>query len=96
MNKKKHLLYLCAGVGMLIYALPQIQIGNGWSSSSLFGAAWLGFALLFIAAQLHSLLGVDEEMERQFVQLRRIRRRQAEQFILNKMLPGQRGSQTSK
>lgn len=81
---------------MLIYAVPQTQIGDGWSSSSLFSVAWLGFALLFIAAQLHSLLGIDEEMERQFVQLRRIRRRQAEQFIVKKMLPVQRGSQTSK
>lgn len=82
MNKRKHVFYLLAALGMIVYALPQLKIGEGWTMPTIFGIVWIGFALLVIAAHLHRLLGVDEQMEKQFETIRRMRRQQIQHFIL--------------
>lgn len=81
MKDVKHVLYLCGGLGMLLYAVPRLELGYGLTASTVFGVLWICFALLFIAAQLHFLLGVDEEMKQELSRVRRVRRRQMQSML---------------
>lgn len=73
MKAWKHILYLCVALGMLVYAAPQLSVGQGFNGASLFGVVWICFALLVIAAQLHELLGVDGEKRERLRQVKRMR-----------------------
>lgn len=75
----KHLLYLGAAIGMLAYAVPKLSIGNGLTPESIFGAVWICFALLIIAANLHELLGVDAETKERLRHVKRMRRLKMEE-----------------
>lgn len=55
--------YLVCAVGMLLYALPRLTLGQGLSLPALFGIVWIGMALLIIAAHLRAVLRVDEPEE---------------------------------
>jgi hypothetical protein len=81
MKGMKNVIYMSAALGMLIYAVPQLQIGGGWSLSTVFSVAWICFALLIIAAHLHEILGVDEEARREIRRIKHMRRWQLEQFL---------------
>jgi len=61
--------------GMIVYAVPRIEVGSGDAARDVFALAWLGFALLILAAHLHRLLAVDEEAARELERIRRVRRR---------------------
>jgi hypothetical protein len=73
-KKSRHLLYLGLSVIMVVIAIPRISAGQGWSLETCFGLGWLTFAILVIAAQLHALIGLNEETEQR---LRRIRHAKA-------------------
>lgn len=73
-EKKKHVLYLCLALVMVLYAAPKLFTDPANSMEMAFSAVWLGFALLFIAAQLYRIFGVDEETQRELEQVRRMRR----------------------
>ncbi|MBG9737061.1 hypothetical protein M5X06_26530 [Paenibacillus alvei] len=83
-NNWKHVISIILVVAMLIYVLPTLNFKEGWTPSSTFGVVWIAFALLIVAAHLHRLLRVDEEMEQR---LRKIKR---EKYIrLEARLKGQ-------
>lgn len=60
MNTRKNVLYLSGAIGMLIYALPRLEIGQGFTHPTLFGIAWIAMALLIVASHLRIVLRVDE------------------------------------
>jgi len=70
----KRLVYLAAALGMLLYAVPRLDISGGWTAQTVFSVVWIGFALLLVAAQLHFILGVDEEMKDELKRIRQVRR----------------------
>ena len=81
MKHVKHLLYISLALGMLIYAVPKLEIGGGFALPTLFGVAWICMALLVIAANLHHMLGVDEETRRELAKVKRMRRWETERKL---------------
>lgn len=73
MKSWKNWLYMCAALGMLLYAVPRLSMGGGLTAESVFGVVWIGFALLVIAAHFHKLLGVDAETADRLRQVKRMR-----------------------
>ncbi|TLS51062.1 hypothetical protein FE782_16875 [Paenibacillus antri] len=87
MNKTtKHILYMSAALGMLIYAVPRLSIGEGWTLPTIFSALWLLFALAIVASHLHAILRVDEEMDAQLDRVKKHRRRQLAQLIERRLV----------
>jgi hypothetical protein len=64
---------LIMAAGMLIYAVPQLQVGHGYSLETLFAVVWLGLALTVIASHLHGLLKVDQEVEVEVKSMKRVK-----------------------
>ena len=60
MNVRKSVLYLSCALGMLVYAVPRLDIGQGLTPPTLFGIAWISMALLIIASHLRVILRVDD------------------------------------
>lgn len=56
----KSICYLSCALGMVLFALPKLELGQGWSVAAVFGAAWISLALLIIAAHLRIVLRVDQ------------------------------------
>ncbi|WP_025693134.1 hypothetical protein [Paenibacillus zanthoxyli] len=69
-NKFKHVLYLILALVMLLYALPRLS-PDGPAPVFVFGALWVAFALLVIAAHLHFIIGVDEEKAKRLEAVRK-------------------------
>lgn len=84
LNRTKHIVYLCVGLGMLVFAVPQLIVGLGATMPTLFSVVWIGFALLSIAANLHFILGVDEETRNELRRLKRARAIQLERLLLGR------------
>jgi len=74
-------LYLGAALGMLIYAVPRLTVGAGWTAANVFSIAWILFALVIVGAHLHAIMRVDEETEAQLERVKKYRRRQFGQWI---------------
>lgn len=81
MKGAKNVVYLGLTLGMLAFAVPRLDIDAGWTAANVFGAAWIGFALLVVAAHLHELLGVEEETKRELLKVKRMKRWQLEQAL---------------
>jgi hypothetical protein len=77
----KNIVFLGLALGMLVYAVPRLDIGGGWDLPAVAGIAWICFALLIIAAHLHEILGVDEEMRRELRKIKHMKRWQLEQWL---------------
>ena len=60
MNVRKSMLYLCCSLGMLLYAIPRLEVGQGLSLPTIFSVIWIAVALLIIAAHLRVVLKVDD------------------------------------
>lgn len=75
LSKAKHIFYMLIAGGMTLYALPNLSF-TGWSAA--FSLAWLAFALLVIGANLHFILGVDEEKRKALDRVRKSKLRQWE------------------
>lgn len=71
MRGGKNILYLVLAVGLLIYAVPRLEVGQGLTPSTLFSVAWIAMALLIIAAHLRAALAVDEEEPSDMVMVER-------------------------
>lgn len=69
-------------LGLLLYAVPRLEIGGGWTPGTMFGVAWICLMLLIIAAYLHEMLGVDEETRERLRHVKRMRQWQAEQRVV--------------
>jgi hypothetical protein len=63
MKGLQNLVYLFFAAGMLIYAVPQLRVGHGFSLETIFAVVWLGLSLTVIASHLYILLKVDQELE---------------------------------
>jgi hypothetical protein len=81
----KSVAYMSLALGMLIYAVPRLEIGQGLTLPTVFGIVWIGFALLIVAAHLHRILGVDEETKKEMARVRKYGRRQREQWLNAKL-----------
>lgn len=76
MKGSKSIVYLSLMLGMMIYAVPQLHMGEGLTMPTIFAVVWLSFALLIVAAHLHDILGVGHETRQELESIRRMRRRQ--------------------
>lgn len=70
-GKGRHFIYLLIAVAMLIYALPQLEIGAPWNLMSVFGLIWVGFTLLVITANVNILFFVSEEQRKELARIKR-------------------------
>lgn len=77
---------LALGAGLLFYAIPRLDIGQGWTAPSVFALAWLLMMLVVVAAYLHDMLGVNEETRQQLHHVKRMRRWKAEQSMRSKLV----------
>jgi hypothetical protein len=72
---------IAAAAGMLIYALPRLEIERLRSLPGIFAVVWTGFILLIVAANLHDWLGVDDAQKERLNQIKRLRKRQLHQVL---------------
>lgn len=84
MKNLKNIVYLSIATGMIIYAVPQLEIGQGFTLPAIFGIAWLAVALLIVAANLHQLIGVDEETKKELERIKKYRRWRIEKYLTSK------------
>ncbi|MGM1019683.1 MAG: hypothetical protein ACQEXV_03815 [Bacillota bacterium] len=75
-KKWKHGLYTLIALAMVLTALPRISLTGGLNWVNGFGVVWVLFALLVIGANLHFLLGVDEEKRKTLERVRRAKMKQ--------------------
>lgn len=85
MKEWKSIIYMSVALGLLIYAVPRLSIGHGFTLPTVFGIVWIGFALLVVAAHLHRILGVDEETKRELARVRKYSRLRREQWVNGKL-----------
>jgi type VI protein secretion system component VasK len=67
------LIYLILAASMLIFAAPQLHVEQGWSLQTVFSIIWLALALTVIAAHLHGVLKVDQEVKTRVKLLERVK-----------------------
>ncbi len=84
MKDVRNVIYLSLIAGMLIYAVPRMEIGQGLTVSTVFGLVWIAFALIAVAAHLHQILGVDEETAKELSKIKRMKKWQLEQMLSGK------------
>jgi len=70
-GKGRHFIYLLIALGMLIYALPNLELSAPWSLMSVFGLIWIGFTLLVITANVNVLFFVSEEQREELARIKR-------------------------
>ncbi|MDP4097894.1 hypothetical protein OIN60_14050 [Paenibacillus sp. P96] len=75
----KHGVYVLIALAMLLIALPRISLTGGLGLVNGFGIVWVLFALMVIGANLHFLLGVDDEKRQA---LERVRKAKLQQWQL--------------
>jgi hypothetical protein len=80
-NGMKHIVYLGFALGMLIFAVPRLEAGQGLTAPTLFSAAWICIALVIIASHLHFLLGVDAEKRKELARIHRAKRLEQERRL---------------
>ncbi|WP_058304607.1 hypothetical protein [Gorillibacterium timonense] len=68
-------------LGMLLYAVPQLPIGKGFTLPTLFAVSWLVFALILVAAHLYDVIGVDEAVREEQRRVGRMRKWQMEERL---------------
>lgn len=77
----KNIVCMAIALGMLFYGVPRLDIGQGFTLPTVFGIAWICFALLIIAAHLHEILGVEEERKQALGRVKKMKRWQLEQML---------------
>jgi hypothetical protein len=80
----KNVIYMSVALGMLFYAVPRLDIGQGITVPTIFGILWICLALVIVAAHLHEILGVDEEIRREQSRINRMKKWQIEQSLRGK------------
>lgn len=75
-KKWKHGLYMMIALAMLLTALPRISLSGGMNVVNAFGVTWVLFALMVIGANLHFLLGVDDEKRKSLERVRKAKMHQ--------------------
>ncbi|MFS1511806.1 hypothetical protein VQL36_05125 [Chengkuizengella sp. SCS-71B] len=77
----KPIFSLSLAVGLLIFAIPRLEVGQGWTLPTIFAVVWIGMVLLIIAAHLHEVLGVDEETKKEMRKVKQYQRWKREQLV---------------
>ncbi|MDP5274402.1 hypothetical protein [Chengkuizengella axinellae] len=77
----KPILSLSLAIGLLIFAIPRLEVGQGWTTPTIFAVVWIGMVLLIIAAHLHEVLGVDEETKKEMRRVKQYQRWKREQLV---------------
>ncbi|TXK84229.1 hypothetical protein [Paenibacillus sp. N3.4] len=77
----KNVVLMSLAIGMLFYAIPQMDLRAAWTLPTIFSILWIMMALLVIAAHLHHILGVDEEKRKELNRINRMKRWQLEQLV---------------
>lgn len=85
MKEWKSVVYMSLALGMLIYAVPRLDIGEGFTLPTVFGIVWIGFALMVVAAHLHRILGVDEETKNELARVRKHSRQRRQMWVDSKI-----------
>lgn len=80
----KNIVFMGLALGMIAFAVPNIDLRAWTSPGTIFGVVWIAFALLVVAAHLHELLGVEEEQQRKLLQIKRMKRWQLQQAMTGK------------
>lgn len=70
-RKYRAALLFVLSAAMLIYAVPQLDIGHGWTEETIFAAFWIVISLLIVAAHLHEWIGVDEQTQKDLKAVKR-------------------------
>jgi hypothetical protein len=84
MDTSKNKVYFVMAIAMLVYAVPRLQIGQGWTLPTIFSIVWLFFALIIIAAHLHSIFKVEKDEEEALNQIKQMRRLQMQRLLQNR------------
>lgn len=84
MKGLKNVIYMSLALGMLFYAAPRLEMGQGLTAGTIFGVVWIGLALLIVAAHLHEILGVDEETREELGRIDRMKKWQLEKTLQGK------------
>ncbi|KIL42379.1 hypothetical protein SD70_00050 [Gordoniibacillus kamchatkensis] len=84
MKGLKNVIYMSVALGMLFYAVPRLDLGQGLTAPAIFGVVWICFALLVVAAHLHAILGVDEETREELGRIGRMKKWQLEKTLQGK------------
>lgn len=71
LRKMRHIAYMAAALGMLLYALPRLDFTGAWDAATVFGLVWCAFALIVIAANLNEVLFINEERRKQLDRIKR-------------------------
>lgn len=79
--RHKRLTTFVLSLTVLFYAIPRLPVEWEASVSSLFGFSWLGFALLVVAANWRSTLGVDREETEQMKRIKHLKAWQREEWM---------------
>jgi hypothetical protein len=82
---------LSVALGLLLYAVPRLEIGQGLTLSGIFSIVWLGMILLIIAAHLHRLLGVDEETQQEMDRVRLYKQWRTRQWLSDRIREREKG-----
>ncbi len=91
--RPRTILYLILAVGMLLYAIPRLHVGNGWTEETIFAASWIAISLLIIAAHLYDWIGVDEKTQKELDAVKRYKYWRLQQKMTNRL---ERGHERSK
>lgn len=84
MKGLKNIAYLSIAAGMIVYAVPRLDMGQGMTPPTIFGIVWLAMALLIVASHLHQLMGVEEETKQELERIKKYRRWKIEKYLTNK------------
>jgi hypothetical protein len=84
MRGLKSILYMTSALGMILVAVTQLDFRDGSALVAVFDIVWILFALLIIAAHLHEILGVDEELRKELERNERMTKWQTEQMLQGK------------
>lgn len=77
MRKKwKHGVYVLVALAMMVIAVPNISLTGGLNLINGFGMVWVLFALMVIGANLHFMLGVDDEKRKALERVRKAKLQQ--------------------
>jgi hypothetical protein len=73
MKTLSHLIFGFIALGMLIYAVPKLHVGEGLTLPTVFAIVWLCLAITVIASHLHEILRVDTRAPKELKQIKQVR-----------------------
>lgn len=72
-------------LGLLIYALPRLEMGHGWTLPTVFGLVWIFMMLLILSAHLYRLLLADQETKDEMERIKKYKQLRNHRWLENKL-----------